>query len=108
MTEYPRTWTARISYNDDWMNLCMVLPNGDRVGETVDAELSREDLQKSQARAAYGEACQFILAGCAKAAHVQLYKTTKAHGTVRDHTSYMIDTDDAVKWARKVIASRAR
>jgi hypothetical protein len=105
---YPRTWTARITYSEDWTSLCFLTELGDRVGETVDADKSESDLQKSMASAAYGEACSFILAGCAKAAYVQLYKTTKAHGTVRDHTSYMIDVDDAVKWARKTIARRGR
>jgi hypothetical protein len=94
-----RRWSATITYGDDHIGLCMSPPHG----ETIQADMPSEDLQKSMAAAAYLEACTFLLSGCAKHAYIQLYKTTKAHGTVKDHTSYLIDVQDAVKYARRKI-----
>jgi hypothetical protein len=102
-----RRWTARITVSQSNVDVCRVLPNGDRVGESVDADLSRNDLQRDQASAAYAEACQYVLADMGTHAHVQLFKTTKAHGTVRDR-GYLIDRNDACAWARKRILAGAR
>jgi hypothetical protein len=98
--EWPRRWTATITYVDNPLELY-----ASGAGETVEADWSEEDLQRSQAKAAYAEAVQFLLSGVGEAAHVQLWKTTKKHGTVRDHIEYTIDRDAAAAWALKKIVS---
>ena len=52
--------------------------------ETFTAAQSGADLQDAQLKAAAREAGEYLLAGFAEDAVVQLFKTTKAHGTVRD------------------------
>jgi len=102
----PRRWTATITVTDNPVMLGLGYSNnvnGSYI-ETVDADLSTEDLQRSQANAAYAEAAQYLLLDLGEVAHVQLYKTTKAHGTRKDHVTYTIDKRDATAWARKRIA----
>jgi hypothetical protein len=100
-----RRWTATITYAEsDRLDLCC----SPLRGETVAADLPSEDLQKSMATAAYAEAATFLLEGVAKYAYIQLFKTTKAHGTVADHTSYLIDVHDAEQWALRTISKRLR
>lgn len=99
---YPRRWTATVTLYGTELNMAQ-----SRDGETVDATPSRNDLQRDQLAAAYGEACQYLLAGMGVAAEVQMHKTTKAHGTVRER-SHVIFMEDAEKWARKVILAGAR
>jgi hypothetical protein len=101
---FDRRWSATITYSDNHMDLCVRPARG----QVVDADLPTEDLQKSIAAAAYHEAATFLLAGCAKHAYIQLYKTTKAHGTQPDHTSYLIDVQDAEKYARRRITGLFR
>lgn len=52
--------------------------------ETFTAAQSGPDLQDAQLKAAAREAGEYLQAGLAEDVTVQLYKTTKAHGTVRD------------------------
>jgi hypothetical protein len=105
---YPRKWAARITVSSALADLCHVHPNGDRVGETVDATPSRNDLQKDQLAAAYREAAEYILAGLGTCACVQLYKTTQAHGRQADKYQ-LISTQDAEAYARRsILASVAR
>jgi phosphatidylserine/phosphatidylglycerophosphate/cardiolipin synthase-like enzyme len=93
-----RRWTATITYTDNPVSFG--LDAG--YGETVQADLSEEDLQRAQAKAAYAEAATFLLNGIGEAAFVQLYKTTK-NGTRKDHITYVIDRRDAGAWAMKKI-----
>lgn len=102
--QYPRRWTATITYADDWRDLCYVPA---RNAETVPADESTEDLQRSQLAAAKLEASMYLLAGCAKAANVQLYKTTKAHGTVKGWVSEMLDVEDAMHIAMRQLNRRS-
>lgn len=98
-----RRWTATITVVDDVSDLAWVTETGTRArGETVPATDSESDLQRDQAAAAYLEATKYILAGLGGAAYVQLYKTTQAHGTVKDQ-SYSLDRYDAVRYARRAI-----
>jgi hypothetical protein len=103
-----RRWTAKIKYGDEFMNMCMTHKDGTRVGETVDADPSEEDLQKSMLAAATLEAAQFLLVGAAKFAYIQLFKTTKTHGTVSDRSSDIMDINDAIKIAQRSILRHAR
>jgi len=95
---FDRRWSATITYANHHMDLCVCPARG----ETVNADSPEEDLQKSMLRSAYAEAAQFLLMGEAKHARIQLYKTTKAHGTVSDK-SEMLDVQDAEKWALRTI-----
>lgn len=65
--EYPRRWSATITCDD---------------GSTWTAKQSDHDLQRDQLRSAVAEVAEYLPRGYA--AEVQLHKTTKAHGTVRD------------------------
>jgi hypothetical protein len=104
---HPRRWTATITYADNPLGLSSAhyTDKPDGYSETVDADLSENDLQRAQAMAAYSEAAQSLLAGIGEVAEVQLYKTTKAHGTRKDHVNYTINKRDAVAWALRQIVS---
>jgi hypothetical protein len=97
-TDFPRRWSATITYADEYMDLCVRPARG----QVVDADQPSSDLQKSMLISAYAEAAQFLLMGEAKHARIQLFKTTKAHGTVSDK-SEMLDVQDAEKWALRTI-----
>jgi len=77
--ETDRRWSARIEF---------LTETGRRI-EVVDATASDYDLQRDQLRSALREAMEYIAAGLAVDAHVELFKTTKAHGTRRDRTWYL-------------------
>jgi hypothetical protein len=93
-----RRWSATITYADEYMDLCLSPARG----ETVQAELPDNDLQKSMLAGATLEAAQYLLAGCAKHAYVVLHKTTKANGTVRDK-SLMLDVNDAAMFVLRYL-----
>jgi hypothetical protein len=100
-SEFLRRWSATITYADNPLALDSYARG--QFSETVQADLSESDLQKEQAKAAFAEAAKFLLAGVAECAFVQLYKTTKKHGTVKSHITYVIDRNDAAAWAMKRI-----
>lgn len=75
-----RRWSATINVMDSWMDLGWRPERG----ETVPAETSESDLQADQLRSAVREATEYIRAGLGEVATIQLYKTTKANGTVPD------------------------
>ena len=86
-----RTWTATITVDRSDLN---------GRSETVAATESYLNLKSDQRRAAVIEAYQYLLAGLGDSAEVQLYKTTKAHGTRKDSWE-MVYVEDARRFARK-------
>jgi hypothetical protein len=103
-SEFPRRWSATITVSDNPLGL--YVHDSDRYSETVQADESEEDLQRSQAKAAYAEACQYLLARLGQYAEVQLYKTTKKHGTVKSYST-SLDANDAVAWAMKALVNNS-
>jgi len=78
-----RRWTAKIEVEDRF----------GRTIEVVDANLSRNDLQREQAQVAIAEAAAYLRIGIGEDAYVTLYKTTRA-GTQRDQ-SFSVWRDDS-------------
>jgi len=78
-----RRWTATIEFRND----------AGRTTEVIQATVSEYNLQRDQLRAAVREAAEYITAGLAADAYVQLYKTTQAHGTVLDQ-GWQVYVDD--------------
>lgn len=79
-----RRWSAKITFYGSDLELAFR-----RDGETIDADASENDLQKEQARSAVREAAEYLRAGIGQIAYIQLFKTTKANGTVPDQTWYV-------------------
>jgi hypothetical protein len=75
-TEYPRTWTAKLEISG--------------LGE-ADVPASPYNLQRDQLKTAIAEAATWLRQDPDLDVYIQLYKTTKAHGTVKDqHWSVFI------------------
>jgi hypothetical protein len=79
-----RRWSAEITFYGSDLDLAFR-----RNGETIAANASANDLQKEQARSAVSEASEYLRAGLGEIAHITLFKTTKANGTVPDQTWYV-------------------
>jgi hypothetical protein len=94
-----RTWTATIAYGDQITFPCWTSR------ETVTADLSENDLQRDQAYVAQLEATQYLLAGAATSAYVQLHKTTKS-GT-RNDRGFAMDLWDAEIFALRHATRRS-
>jgi len=76
-----RTWTATITVH----------------GETFDAELSPANLKRDQLQQTAREASEYLENG--DHANINIYKTTKAHGTVRD-TNRIVSFVDGKVWVQ--------
>lgn len=76
-----RTWTATITVH----------------GETFDAELSPANLKRDQLQRTAREASEYL--GNGDHAEIDIYKTTKAHGTVVD-TSRTVSLVDGKVWVQ--------
>ena len=76
-----RTWTATITVH----------------GETFAAENSTANLKADQLKAAAREASEYLENG--DHAKIYIYKTTKAHGTVRD-TNRIVSFVDGKVWVQ--------
>jgi len=83
-----RRWSAEITFYGSDLELAFR-----RNGETITATPSEYDLQKEQARSAVSESAEYLRAGIGTIAHITLFKTTKANGTVKDQTWY-VERDD--------------
>jgi hypothetical protein len=79
-----RRWSAEITFYGSDLELAFR-----RNGETIPATPSEYDLQKEQARSAVNESAEYLRAGIGIIAHITLFKTTKANGTVKDQTWYV-------------------
>lgn len=83
-----RRWTATINVMG-WMDLGWRPERGEQVKATP----SEYDLQRDQLRSAVREAGEYIEAGLGEVATIQLYKTTKANGTVPDQ-HWVVERDE--------------
>lgn len=83
-TEAPKKWTAKIEFDGR---------------ETIDAEPSRWDTLKETTEAAIREATEYLQAGLASEARIELYKRLKGDAAPKfDRSDTFLYTDDIGVW----------